>query len=203
MNPVYSHEMEYSAVPKAFQGDQARQPFVDYSVSHFGEEPKPAINKKPSRKECFVHFIGILMTSIVILLHAKEVYWVDLGDDGKLSINASLKYLQLAAKLHEVVMMASISSVLLFFLHKRLLKRRIPFGYLDAPYIIGAGGGSGLLITKRFWSPWRQTTLVFIGLVLCILYTLALAPSSAIAMIPVLRHWPIKDPYKTGMWIFS
>ncbi|KAH7391714.1 hypothetical protein BKA66DRAFT_547692 [Pyrenochaeta sp. MPI-SDFR-AT-0127] len=197
MATAYTREMAYSAVPKAFQGDQPRQSFIDFGDTYSSEKPKPAINTTLSWKEMAVHLLGLAMTAIVIVIHALNVYWVDLGDDGKLSINASLKYLQFAAKLHEVVMMASLSSVILFFLHKRLLKRGIPFGYLDASYMIGAGGGTGLLLTKRSWSPWRHKRLFF-GLLVCILYTLALAPSSAIAMIPTLRHWPVKDPYDTG-----
>lgn len=77
------------------------------------------------------------------------MYWIDLGSDGILSTSASLKYLQFAAKLHEISMMASISFILLSYLHATLLRHGISFGHLDAPYIIGAGGGAGLLLTSR------------------------------------------------------
>ena len=77
-------------------------------------------------------------------------------------------------------MMASISCVLLFFLHRRLVRKRVSFGHLDAPYMIGACGGVGLLITKRFWSPWLQHKRFFLMLLLSIVFTLALNPASAI-----------------------
>ncbi|CAO2648647.1 Nn.00g079140.m01.CDS01 [Neocucurbitaria sp. VM-36] len=190
--------MEYSTVPKAFQGDQAHRPFVERSDALAYEPPKAAINAYLSKKELVVHLFGIVMTGVVVGVNAFSVYWVDLGNEGKLSTSASLKYLQFVAKIHEIVMMASISSVLLFILHRRLLKKGIPFGFLDAPYMIGAGGGAGLLITKRFWSPRRQSPGIFIALLLWIAFAFALNPASSIAMIPSLAHWPVKAPYGKG-----
>lgn len=190
--------MAYSTTPNAFYGDQAHQPFVQRIERQMNEPPKRAINAYLDLKELGIHFIGFSATAVVISLHAANHYWVDLGDDGSLSINATLNYLQFAAKLHETAMMASMSCVLLFFLHRRLIRKGVSFGLLDAPYTIGAGGGAGLLITKRFWSPWRQHFRFFLMLLLSILFTLALNPASAIAMIPSLAYWPLSNPYGLG-----
>jgi hypothetical protein len=186
--------------PKAFGGDQARQPFVSYDSK---EPPKPALNAYLDPKEMGIHILGLSATGVVIGLHAFSHYWVDLGDDGTLSINATLNYLQFAAKLHETSMMASISCVLLYFLHRRLVRKGVSFGHLDAPYMIGAGGGVGLLITRRFWSPaWRHKRF-FLMLLLSILFTLTLNPASAIAMIPSLAYWPLRNPYGLGTYPLS
>ncbi|OAL06755.1 hypothetical protein IQ06DRAFT_3433 [Phaeosphaeriaceae sp. SRC1lsM3a] len=187
--------MAYATMPKAFQGDQARQPFVQPITRRSNEQPKRAINAYLDWQELGIHLLGLSATAVVIGLHAANHYWVDLGDDGELSINATLNYLQFAAKLHETAMMASMSCVLLFLLHRRLIQKGVSFGHLDAPYMIGAGGGVGLLVTKRFWSPWRQHYWFLLMLFLSILFTLALNPASAIAMIPSLAYWPMANPY--------
>jgi hypothetical protein len=192
--------MTYPALPKSFQDDQSGQPFVQSSAKKSNEKPKSAIVTSVGKWECFVHFLGLAVTATVIGLHVDGRYWADLGDDKFISINASIKYLQFAAKLHEIVMMASISSVLLYFLHRRLVREGVPFGHLDAPYIIGAGGGTGLLFTQRFWIPWRQNVRFVLMLLGAILLTLALNPASAIAMIPSLAYWSFKDPYGLGTW---
>ncbi|KAH7073035.1 hypothetical protein BKA63DRAFT_56189 [Paraphoma chrysanthemicola] len=191
--------MSDSSVPKAFQNDQTRQPFVyQQDLRQSKESPKLAVDAYLDRKELLIHLIGFSATGVVIGLHAFNHYWVDLGDDGSLSINATLKYLQFAAKLHETAMMASISCVLLFFLHRRLVDRGVSFGHLDAPYMIGAGGGAGLLITKRFWSPFWLHKRFFVMLILSIIFTLALNPASAIALIPSLAYWDLSNPYGLG-----
>lgn len=185
--------------PDAFQGDQARQPLVDqHGEKRSGEPPKRALHAYLDWKELLIHLLGFSATAVVISLHVFDHYWVDLGDDGSLSINATLNYLQVAAKLHEIAMMASTSCVLLFCLHKRLVGKGVSFGHLDAPYVIGAGGGLGLLVTKRFWSPFRIQKRFFLMLLFSIIFTLGLNPASAIAMIPSLAYWPLSNPYGLG-----
>lgn len=191
--------MAHPTLSKSFGGDQARQPFVQNMSRQSIERPKRAVNAYLDWKELGIHALGLSATTVVIGLHAANHYWVDLGDDGSLSINATLNYLQFAAKLHETAMMASMSCVMLFFLHRRLIRKGVSFGHLDAAYTIGAGGGVGLLITKRFWSPWRQHFWFFLMLLLTIVFTLALNPASAIAMIPSLAYWPLNNPYGLGM----
>lgn len=196
--PLRQKEKAYSVLPDSSQGDWTRQSSISYSKTQSHEQSKRAIRSDLDWVELSIHLLGLAATSVVISLHAANHYWVDLGEDGSLSINAILKYLQVAAKLHETAMMASISYVLLFLLHRRLLQKGVSFGHLDAPYMIGAGGGIGLLITKRFWSPWRQHLIFSLILLFSILLTLALNPASAIAMIPSLAYWTISHPYGLG-----
>lgn len=189
----------YLKIYDSSHNDRKRQPFDRHSTAQSDEQSKRAIRSNLDWIELSIHLLGPAATSVVISLHAASHYWVDLGDDGSLSINATLKYLQVAAKLHETAMMASIFYVLLFLLHRRLIKRGVSFGHLDAPYMIGAGGGIGLLVTKRFWSPWRQHLSFSLILLFSILLTLALNPASAIAMIPSLAYWSISNPFGLGM----
>lgn len=111
---------------------------------------------------------------------------------------AQLKYIQFAAKLHEMFMLASISFILFYFFHRRILKRGIPFRFLDTPYIISAGGGLAALKTRQFWTAWfssRSNFSLGILLALCTVLTAVLQPFSAIALIPSLAWWPVKNPY--------
>jgi hypothetical protein len=192
-------QKDYLKILDSTRGYRRRRSFDRQSTTtQLNEQSKRAIHSDLDWVELCIHLLGLAATSVVIGLHAANHYWVDLGYDGSLSINATLKYLQVTAKLHEMAMMASISYVLLFLINRRLIQSGVPFGQLDAPYIIGAGGGIGLLVTKRFWSPWRQHLLVSFILLFSVLLTLALNPASAVAMIPSLAYWPVHNPYGLG-----
>ena len=171
-----------------------------------GEAPKVVKRARPRYYELAVHILAILATTAIILVNVINQYWTDLGArtwgdelQGRImSQAAQLKYIQFAAKLHEMFMLASISFILLYFFHHRILKRGIPFGFLDAPYIISAGGGLAVLKTRRFLTAWfssRSNFSLGILLALCTILTAVLQPFSAIALIPSLAWWPVKNPY--------
>ncbi|KAF2787332.1 hypothetical protein K505DRAFT_190649, partial [Melanomma pulvis-pyrius CBS 109.77] len=96
--------------------------------------------------------------------------------------------LQFAAKLHEVLMQASIATVLLSYIRARAYQDFIPFGSLFAPINTP---NLAYLWSLEYWSSFTSKTLpisnrLVSGLVITfgILLAAVVGPSSAVAMIP-------------------
>ena len=111
----------------------------------------------------------------------------------------ALNALQLAAKLHELVLVASLGNILMHVAHSHLVgKHGLPVGMLANSFAVGSGD---YLRTKAYWSSivtgkahyWRFWLL---SLLATLLATLA-GPSSAIAIIPSLNWFSIGKPFTT------
>ena len=109
----------------------------------------------------------------------------------------ALNALQLAAKLHELILVASLGNIVTHMAHHNLVgDQGLPLGMLANGFAIGSGD---YLRTKAYWSSimtgkahyWRFWLL---SLLATILATLA-GPSSAIAVIPSLNWFPINEPF--------
>lgn len=160
------------------------------------------IKETPTYLEILIHLFAVAATLTVILINIVELFWLDLESSTSttrarrrfhVSQNAQLKYLQLAAKFHETSMMGSLSVIIIHHAQRVILRKGVPFGLLDVPYIIGAGGGVSVLGQKRFWrAAFSSRSHVFFGisLMLCAILSQLVGPSSAIAMIPSLAWWP-------------
>jgi hypothetical protein len=135
--------------------------------------------------EGVIHFLAIATTFTVILINVFQVYWQDFGEDSTrvfgISQNSQLKYFQFATKIHEIFIGSSITHVLMFLLHTLLTGDGIALGLLDAPYLIAAGGGPGVVTQSKFWHSFAHNRRL--GLLLFILTVIAFAtgPFSAIA----------------------
>ncbi|KAF2121187.1 hypothetical protein BDV96DRAFT_205659 [Lophiotrema nucula] len=179
------------------------------------EDAKKAARNRFSKRKLLLHGLPVAITAGIIAIHAREVYWLDLNTSkadvigsnplprfGRLisqkvqSQRYQLKYLQFAAKVHELLVALSLSSILMGILHRRLLRSGIPLGLLDAPSLIGAGGGLDVVFRTRFWATFRSNRSLIFFFLLCTLLTLLLAPSSAIAVIPSLGWWKMQGRYK-------
>jgi hypothetical protein len=169
---------------------------------------RPVIQKTIRLYELSTHLLGMAATATLLSINWYNVYWIDSGATmlfeipdqflllGKLfTIGAKLKYLQFAPKLHELVMLSSLSFILVSILHKSLLKGGIHLGFLDAPYMVGAGGGLSLLWAERFWAGMRGNARLGVIFIVSTVLTLVLEPCSAITTIPTLDWWPVAMPY--------
>ncbi|KAF2111330.1 hypothetical protein BDV96DRAFT_649895 [Lophiotrema nucula] len=96
--------------------------------------------------------------------------------------------LQFAAKLHEVLMQASATSVLVSYIRARVYADHVPFGILFAPL---HASSLSYLWSMDYWSSvvgpvWKQPaqTVSLLLIFAAVLITALSGPSSAIAMIP-------------------
>jgi hypothetical protein len=159
--------------------------------------------KRPTFLELLIHVCAITTTTVIISINFAGLYWYDLerpdidvslyATTHTVSQSTKLKWFQIAAKAHESIMMASFSFILIYHVQKWILGQGLPFGFLDAPILIGAGGGVGVVSRQRFWTAFtssRRATLLGIVLIFFIILSQVIGPSSAIAMIPSLAWWP-------------
>src|SRR5258705_2982161 len=107
----------------------------------------------------------------------------------RITQGGALNALQLAAKLHELILVASLGNIIMPLAQSTLVTNHgLPLGMIANSFAIGSGD---YLRTKAYWSSimtgkahyWRFAML---SLVATLLATLA-GPSSAIAVIPSLN----------------
>ncbi|KAK2766259.1 hypothetical protein FQN54_007776 [Arachnomyces sp. PD_36] len=139
---------------------------------------------------CLFHLATLGLSAGIIQLSFRGVYYSD--PDSESLINDRLKSLQFAAKLHEILMVGSLSAILLHFTKFCLIHSGLPLGLVGAPF--------------RFVSLESLETLIRVGsldgfgffawsVLFCTLLTVLLSPASAIAMVPALDWWDMHDPF--------
>ncbi|KAL8871853.1 MAG: hypothetical protein Q9174_002409 [Haloplaca sp. 1 TL-2023] len=149
-----------------------------------------------------IHIIPIIVTLVVLILNAFGVYWQDLGLPNQ---NSTLQALQYAAKVHELLMGASLTAIVTYRIqHDLSSSRGVPLGFLSAASMFTS---PNFVFSKEFYggltakSKARDAlSWIPIGLLLvtCFTLTLLVGPSSAVAMIPRLAWWDISPTKAFG-----
>ncbi|RDW67750.1 hypothetical protein BP6252_09146 [Coleophoma cylindrospora] len=165
------------------------------------ERPKVALekNRGPGLWRYLIHLFPLLMTAGILSLSFGNIYWTDIG--GK-SQNSILNLLQFVAKLHEVLIGASLSSIVLHRVRQGMISSTgIPLGFATSGYQVSS---FDYITSKQFWGAlmgdhWRLArNLIPTGLLIFIAFmlTTVVGPASAIAMIPKLDWWPTDMPVR-------
>lgn len=178
-----------------------------YPAQTFGqslEAPKPAILRGfwPNSYKLFTHLAASAVTVAVVQLSFRNEYWMDLMDPNVeilpgITQGGAMNALQLAAKLHELILVASLGTIIMHVAHEHLVGNHgLPLGLIANMFAIGSGD---YLRTKAFWaSVWTGKAHYWrfwlCSLLATILATLA-GPSSAIAVIPSLNWFSIDKPF--------
>ena len=140
---------------------------------------------------CLVHLLPLLMTIFVLQLNFRNVYWTGVNTP---NLNARLNALQFAAKLHEILINASIASILISTVRDRLSNEGIPLGSLISSYEISHIGclwslsfWGGILATpsKSFLRHRVHSIILSISIILVVIT----GPLTAIALIPKVDWW--------------
>ena len=162
------------------------------------ERPKVAICNRRSTAltRCAVHILPTLLSLNFIILNFHGYYIGDelagpSGSDGQ-KINA----LQFAAKLHELLINASVATMLLSYIRYELtFGKGLPFGILlggfeftSLSYLWSIDMWGGIISSKSYFSTIRRVLLAMIFFTATILASIA-NPASAIAMIPYSDFW--------------
>ncbi len=166
------------------------------------ERPKPVLEHgtRTMLIKVLPHLFAMIIIVAIVQLTFREHYWMDLVPPNQriisgLTQGGALNALQLAAKLVELVALASLSSIVLYTPQRYLLgKSGLPLGLLASPHQIITGE---LLRRKGFrtaWNtkstfngstPWAYTPFWILCLLATVLVTIT-GPSAAIAVIPSL-----------------
>lgn len=158
--------------------------------------------KDSSVVECLLHAIPLAVTLVVLGLNVFGVYWQDLGLPHQ---KAVLQALQYAAKAHEIMMAASLSAIVIHRAQHDLNDDHgVPFGLLIGGFKLSE---PFYLCTKQFLGAsvvrkhsdllsrlYPTSVLILVG----VLLTLVVGPSSAVAMIPRLDWWEVPQAKAFG-----
>lgn len=151
---------------------------------------------------------AITVTVAVCQLSFRNVYWMDLKPPSQLvalslTQGGALNALQLAAKLHELLIMASISSIVLHAVQHHLNSTKgLPLVMITNAFELGS---AQFLRRGSFWSLlWRVDPVTgkrspylsfwLLSIFSTILVTLS-GPSAAIAVIPTLGYFDLHQPF--------
>lgn len=137
-----------------------------------------------------IHFLPIATTSVLLCLNFRNLFFESVGASNQ---NFRFNSMQFAAKLHEVSINFSLSTIVLNFIQYELIHGKgVPFGSLFAPFQVNS--------LSSLWSPglWatsgadgsklRRFLLITIIIISVILASIV-GPASAILMMPSLGYW--------------
>ncbi|GAW18700.1 hypothetical protein ANO14919_081810 [Xylariales sp. No.14919] len=178
----------------------------DPDESYFSsEQPKVALRKRFRWIHGLVHILPILATAAVVQLSIRGQYWADeLEDSSRWEI-----LLQLLAKLHEILIVGSLSAMVLHIFRRMLVGTKgIPLGLMVGAFQMGS---AEYLISKSFWKPFRhslkhkqiKTSLVALALGSSIIYTFLVGPASAGALTPDQDWWDMRKPFNHSLPLTS
>ncbi|KAK5455005.1 hypothetical protein LTS15_005725 [Exophiala xenobiotica] len=172
------------------------------------EQPKQAIRKGfwANFTKLLPHMTASIVAAIVVGINFRNLYWMDLVDPTVeilpgITQGGALNALQLAAKLVELVLVASLGSIVLHVAQNHLVgDHGLPLGLITNTFSIGSGD---FLRTKAFWaSAWTSKAHYWrfwlFSLFATLLATLT-GPSSAIAVIPSLNWFPVDEPFDNNV----
>lgn len=164
-----------------------------------GEQPKIVSHRRVNEANfawwnIVLHILSIAVSLSVLSLSWFEVSWTDTGRYN--NFNTTLGALQFSAKAHETLIFASISAILLHTVRQCLMREGVALGLLSFAYSFRAGD----LLRSRFWVSMRkqistassESSLSWnlpVLIVVIILLTASIGPSSAIVVIPKLDWW--------------
>ena len=139
----------------------------------------------------------------ILQLSFRNVYWRGTSTgtyDSPYSINEVLNILQIVAKTHELLIIASLSHLVLYYLRQQLSTNGLSFGLFTSTYQVTVGSHP---FSHGFWQTckslirrktfqWRALILVLL-IVAVALFGIVVGPASAIAVIPRLDWWHYHD----------
>ncbi|GJD02586.1 short-chain dehydrogenase [Colletotrichum higginsianum] len=133
------------------------------------------------------------MTIVVLVIGMKKIYWYPeagplIHGDYRLDAETISNVLQLVAKIHELLIVASLSSIALAMFRHRLITNGVRLGFLTGSYRVGDVGYLG---TAAFWrqgldiqGPWEILLSGF--LVFATIMSTVVGPASAVLLLPTL-----------------
>ena len=174
-------------------------PPTRYNPRHTLEEPKSVLKKGLHVSKLTIHIIALVATAAVVVVNFVTVYgW----DQGTLRISDSQvnNLLQFAAKLHELLIVGSLTSMVMHRIRKRLCSSKgLPFGLLSSGY---QASSAEFLFSSSLWSAFSKDVWLVLTLAATIIFANVVGPSSAIVMIPRLDWWDVNAPFNVPLHLY-
>ena len=143
-----------------------------------------------------LHGASIAFTVVILALCGRNVYFADLT---RPNINSILNALQLVARLHELIVSASLVTMALYHLRYELCASEgLPLVYLTTPFQLSM---PQMVFKREFWSALtakdknRREYWFCAGVLVATTLTALIGPSSAILILPQLDWWAVKHPF--------
>ena len=161
-------------------------------------------NRGQALTKCIIHLLPVTAALGIVILNLTQFY---VGGELRGTSGEDvqkLAALQFAAKLHELLMLASLGAIIFTYIRKELaFGEGIPFGALFAGFQIDK---ISLLWSSEFWGTlthkWRlqrRTKVYVVSLIVaCTILGVSVGPSTANLMKPRLDDWPAGG---TDFWI--
>ncbi|KAJ8127935.1 hypothetical protein O1611_g5699 [Lasiodiplodia mahajangana] len=210
---TWTSDMSYHSL---YEEDDVKKTFINSEIVEdlegSLEKPKVALTKRFSWLHPIVHLFPVAVTLSILQLSFRGVYW---ADDGRFDKRWQ-DFLQFPAKLHEILIVTSLSAMvlhtkrLLLIPHTSIFRRMlvgsngIPLGLMVGAFQIGS---AEYLVSKSYIKPFRhslkhkhyKTFLVALALGSAIVYSFLVGPASAGALIPGLGWWHIHKPFNDSL----
>lgn len=177
-----------------------------HESSNTGEKPKVALKTGYSSAliQSLIHIPSIAISLGVLSLTFRQVFWQDL----EAYSGSVLSALQFAAKVHEGLIILSLCSIVLYHIRYGLIgSQGVPLGLLSSGLLLNS---TVYPFSAEFWGGATSTRLrgsrrlFFVpGILGAIVLANLAAPSSAIAMIPRLDWWPLRELWPHNRIEFS
>ncbi|KAH7310308.1 hypothetical protein BKA65DRAFT_165449 [Rhexocercosporidium sp. MPI-PUGE-AT-0058] len=158
----------------------------------------PRLWKSPRAKAlaaCSIHVPSLITTTTLIYFNFSSTWFSSVGTSDQ---NAQFNALQFAAKVHEIIIIASLSAVAVSFVQRELCRRQgLAFGGVLAAFQIT---NVLSLFRPSLWrtslATGRTSYRIQFGLFITILTILSaiVGPSSAILMLPSVGSWDLGVP---------
>ncbi|KAF6821999.1 hypothetical protein CPLU01_12277 [Colletotrichum plurivorum] len=134
-----------------------------------------------------VHIPAVATVAVLIWLSHKEFYWFsEDGPSGNISAETIMNLLQFPAKLAEIFLLGSLTSIAMAMFRRRLIGGGVRFGFLTAAYRIGDTGYlTSPPFTKMGWKGLgRWEFIIALYLIFATIMSLIVGPASAILLVP-------------------
>ncbi|KAF7551820.1 hypothetical protein G7Z17_g4747 [Cylindrodendrum hubeiense] len=143
-----------------------------------------------------VHLIPLALTAFLLYINFAGLYWFRVSGMGRglfhISPSNILNSLQLAAKLYELFVVASLAAITLKAYKRRLVSTGVPFGLLSGAYRVG---DVMYIFSSKFWGGWRYAGWLAALLLSNTLLSILVGPASAILIVPELRWFRLPNAF--------
>ena len=197
--PATSHASTEPATSHASTEDPESKPST-LSPPKDGGNIAITTNTRHALLDCLVHLLPILVTVVLLALNFNLVYFTAVKE-----VQMYLNAFQFCAKLHEMMMVASLSLIVINRLRRELVRSDAPgvaLGYLTTGYELSS---VTLLFSTQFRAAWTTSRHRKLSgpslsswIILGVLLVAVVGPSSAILMLPAPNWWDSRHPLKSS-----
>lgn len=170
-----------------------------YRQGSTSEAPKIVLGKGLRFSKFFIHIIALAITAVVVGVNLATVYGWD-RDILRIPDYQVMNLLQFAAKLHEIFIVGSLTSIAMHHIRERLVgSRGLSLGLLSSGYQVSS---LEFLFSQSFRSAFSTDTGLILTLAATIIIVNVVGPSSAIVVIPRLDWWVVRAPFNETLQLY-